>query len=464
MTRGFLIWILCAALLPPVPVFAQTSRGIRTQITYSNRQGTAVGGYSGSYALLVGVSKYAKGWPPLDAVPGELDEVGVALQQAGFEVRKVINPDAEQLPKAFDKFIKDYGYDKDNRLLFFFSGHGYTLDKGERGYLVPTDAPDPDADEKGFRQKALDTTDILAWCRKMTAKHAIFLFDSCFSGPIFTTRGRPTEPAHISALTDKPVRLFISAGSAGQEVPSKSVFTPCFIKALRGEADYDKDGFVLGTEMGMFLYNKVTDYSDRTQTPQFGKIKDARLDEGDFVFPLTAPDLVSTTLAKLRFFFTGTNKTDPVELASEHLASILRRQSTDSEGHPLKVVPRKRTSEDGSTDAMEFLRSNGERHGALTVRSVDAADTGWTTSTNGNYLIKSIYSSEDAANWPPGRVPISIRIIRAEPARVLAFLFDSIQPSNGFLLADDSEPFFDWSGRDGDFCKCYVELYGYVEP
>lgn len=283
----------------------QTPKGIRPNVAYADPNGITVGEYSGSYALLVGVSKYTEGWLSLDAVPGEMNEIGEALKRNGFEVRKVMDPDGEALVKAFDNFIKDYGFDKNNRLLFFYSGHGYTLDNGERGYLVPADAPDPEKDEKGFRQKALDMTDILGWCRKMTAKHSLFLFDSCFSGTIFTTRGRPKQPSHITALTDKPVRQFVSAGTAGQQVPAKSVFAPCFLKALRGDADYDKDGFVTGTELGMYLFNSVTDYTDRTQTPQFGKIKDARLDEGDFVFSVhksttTARSLSSETATSPR--------------------------------------------------------------------------------------------------------------------------------------------------------------------
>ena len=108
----------------------------------------------------------------------------------------------------------------------------------------------------------------------------------CFSGTIFKTKALPAVPPHITVLTDKPVRQFISAGTAGQEVPARSLFTPSFIKAIRGEADLNKDKFVTGTELGMYLHEKVTDYSDGMQTPQYGKIRDPSLDEGDTVFGL----------------------------------------------------------------------------------------------------------------------------------------------------------------------------------
>ncbi|MEE8435894.1 MAG: formylglycine-generating enzyme family protein, partial [bacterium] len=124
------------------------------------------------------------------------------------------------------------------------------------------------------------------WAREIEAKHALFLFDSCFSGTIFKTRALPV-PRHISDKTAKPVRQFITAGSAGEEVPAESVFLPSFIRAIEGEGDLNRDGYVTGTELGQFLHERVLGY-DLGQTPQYGKIRDPALDEGDFVFPLKA--------------------------------------------------------------------------------------------------------------------------------------------------------------------------------
>ncbi len=124
----------------PVVAFAQT-RGMRVVI--KDKDGRDVGAYGGSYALVVGVSRYTHGWPALESVPGEVGEVARFLGQNGFSVTEVLDPDSDRLENAFEDFIDAHGYDPDNRLLFFFSGHGYTLDDGRRGYLVPTDAPDP---------------------------------------------------------------------------------------------------------------------------------------------------------------------------------------------------------------------------------------------------------------------------------------------------------------------------------
>ena len=279
----FAAWALTMAF--PAKSHAAQTKGIG--IVIKDRSGRKVGLYKGSHALLIGVSDYTAGWPDLEIVPDELGRVEDALKKQGFHVVKVMDPTSDKLNKAFEDFIDRYGFDESNRLIFFFSGHGYTRKGGKKGYLVPADAPDPRDNEKAFVRKALDMGLITAWCRRIEAKHALFLFDSCFSGTIFKTKALPKHPPHISDLTSRPVRQFISAGSAGEEVPARSVFAPLFIRALAGEGDLDRDGYVTGTELGMYLHKKVLSYQTG-QTPQYGKMKDVDYDEGDFVFSLAA--------------------------------------------------------------------------------------------------------------------------------------------------------------------------------
>jgi len=86
--------------------------------------------------------------------------------------------------------------------LFYFAGHGHTLKKsygGNVGYIVPADAPLPDCDRGGFMQKAISMESFNTYARNMDAKHALFLFDSCFFGSIFAL-GRAV-PADISYKT-----------------------------------------------------------------------------------------------------------------------------------------------------------------------------------------------------------------------------------------------------------------------
>lgn len=83
---------------------------------------------------------------------------------------------------------------------------------------------------------------------------------------------------------NKPVRQFLTAGDANEKVPAKSVFTPLFLRALEGEADYTKDGYVTGSELGLYLTQHLPNLTRGNQHPQFGTILDVNLNRGDIVF------------------------------------------------------------------------------------------------------------------------------------------------------------------------------------
>jgi len=285
---GFVLPILFLLSLC-LPAWTAQTKGI--EVVFKDRQGKDIGLYKGSYALLIGASQYTKGWRRLPSVPHEVDAVKTALEAQGFEVQVISDPDAKRLEEAFKSFIGKYGYDRENRLFFFFSGHGYTRKQGKKGYLVPVDAPDPREDEKGFLRKALSMGQIQTWAKQMEVKHSLFAFDSCFSGTIFTAKDHVEVPPHITDKTARTVRQFITAGDMDEPVPSVSVFTPSLVRGLEGEGDLDGDGYVTGTELRSYLHKKVLSY--RTgQTPQWGKLRDPDYDQGDFVFQVASSGAV----------------------------------------------------------------------------------------------------------------------------------------------------------------------------
>ena len=234
--------------------------------------------YGESHALLIGAGRY-RAWPTLSSVPAELDEVADALRESGFEITRIDDPDIEALRGGVRRFVDEHGYAPDNRLLVYFSGHGHSI--RDRGFLLPVDAPLPD--DPAFRRRALPMTQVLAWARDLEAKHALFVFDSCFSGTVFKSRSLPGDAErYVRAATARPVRQFITAGDADQEVPARSTFTPAFVDAIRGAGDLNGDGYVTGSELGVHLSQLVPRFVD--QTPQYGKIRDYELSRGDFVF------------------------------------------------------------------------------------------------------------------------------------------------------------------------------------
>jgi len=240
--------------------------------------------YQHSYALLIGVSGYNNGWPALPGVREDLYKIRASLEKQGFRAMAIWDPDKDQLDDAITDFIKNYGQDENNRLVIYFAGHGYTSKSsyGELiGYLVPVDAPRPHLGFGQFQARAVEIAQFDLYSKRIQSKHALFIFDACFSGSLFTGK---TLPEPLSAKALEPVRQFITSGSADEQVPDKSIFCEQFIQAMDGYGDYDRDGYITGTELGEYLQKSVINYSRGTQHPQFGKIQNPRLDKGEIIF------------------------------------------------------------------------------------------------------------------------------------------------------------------------------------
>jgi hypothetical protein len=271
-----------------VPAYAVGAQRAPAPVEIKDASGKSVGLYKESHALVIGVSEYEY-WPKLPGVQADVVAVKSALEKVGFQVEVVMDVDLERMEKAFKDFIGRHGHGADNRLLFYYAGHGHTLKLaygGDMGYIVPKDAPNPQDDRDGFLKKALDMKSVEVMAERIESKHALFLFDSCFSGALFALSR--AVPEHINYKTSKPVRQFITAGGADETVPDRSVFREQFVAALSGEEAIGKDGYVTGAELGEFLQKSVVNYSRGTQHPQYGKIRNPNLDKGDFVFALKA--------------------------------------------------------------------------------------------------------------------------------------------------------------------------------
>src|SRR6056300_173958 len=163
MNRQFPFISLFLLVLIPNLLLSQ-DRAIRP-VNLQIPNGEQIELYKGSYALVIGVSDYQdNAWADLSSVPQDVNAVSEALQRHGFEVTQVLNPTESDLIAAMDDFIDNHGYDKDNRLLIYYSGHGHTIERDGRkfGYLVPIDAPSPIDNEKDFFRRAIKMERILS--------------------------------------------------------------------------------------------------------------------------------------------------------------------------------------------------------------------------------------------------------------------------------------------------------------
>ena len=244
--------------------------------------------YKASYALIVGNGKYTH-WDSLPGALQDVKEVKDVLEAHGFDVTLETDMNKVDFERALAEFVLESGKDEDSRLLFYYAGHGYTrkaANSDDLGYLVMIDAPLPDTDEVGFEVASIDMSSLITQAKKIQSRHALFMFDSCFSGTILDVRAELQLPEGILDSVKHPVRQFITAGRAGEEVPDHSYFKQTFLDLIQGRVpELCSDSYITGEGLGYYLKHKVPEYN-AGQHPQYGKIHDPSLDKGDFVFVL----------------------------------------------------------------------------------------------------------------------------------------------------------------------------------
>ena len=256
--------------------------------------------YSGYHALVVGVGDYQKGWPLLPNPVDDAREVAALFRSMNWTVDVLENPDGKTLRNALNQLVAGEGRKKEKAILFWYSGHGYTIEEADGtklGYLIPVDAADPEKDLSGFMNQAVSMRQIETVSKQILSKHVLMIFDSCFSGAIFQmVRAKPSP--YIQEKVSFPVREFITAGTENEQVPDRSIFKQVFIQGIKdGFADLNQDSYVTGEELGAYLQEQVINYSRKAQHPQFGRINNPKLDKGDFVF--AKPVMDELTIARM---------------------------------------------------------------------------------------------------------------------------------------------------------------------
>ena len=279
---------LCVAIVCIAATDLFSQRGMR--VTVRTETGQVFDLYKNSYALVIGNGAYPvkNGWNPLPGAVKDVKEVAEVLERHGFSVTLKIDVTKSEFNQVFSEFIYESGKDPDNRLLFYYAGHGYTTKAAtgeDLGYLVMLDTPSP-KNAAAFDLYSVDMVKFVSDSKKIHAKHVLFMFDSCFSGTVLNLRNRVT-PSHITDRIKNPVRQFITAGRADEPVPDRSEFKKAFLNILEGRVEEPTpDGYLTGVELGDYLYRTVPKFS-HGQHPQHGKIHDQQLNTGDFVFMLS---------------------------------------------------------------------------------------------------------------------------------------------------------------------------------
>jgi len=202
-----------------------------------------------SAALLVGVGHYKYLTPALEYVAKDVEKMrDYLLAEGGFD--QVYVMDERTTPQLVDSYMTDRFrtlLGKEDRLLFYYSGHG--ADSGGGHAFLQFQ----DAQPGQFSGSVLRVDQFDIWSDRIPAKHILFIYDACFAGEAVAKAGQNEAGSSIAELSANGSRIVVTAGTAEQKAwtlklssdNSYSIFTEAILKALRdGGADRRNRGFV----------------------------------------------------------------------------------------------------------------------------------------------------------------------------------------------------------------------------
>lgn len=233
--------------------------------------------YRKSTALVVGIDTYSDhSLTTLGAAEADAKAVASMLKslELPFAVELLLGKQAtrESILGVLHTFRSA---DSNDRLLFYFAGHGYTLtDKfeTERGFLAAADT----IPEKEFTALGLD--EIMNIRRFSAAKHIGFIFDACFSGQALGLT-RVSTVAAEKFLSRRAYQV-ISAGAGDQTVSDYKSMTTILIRAIKDRLA-DISGLITFNSLGLCLQQTLASDTGKTQLPQFGHLSGSQ--GGDFL-------------------------------------------------------------------------------------------------------------------------------------------------------------------------------------
>ena len=253
--------------------------------------------YGTSHAVVVGINTY-KHEGPLAFAVNDAEEVAKTLsEQFGFDPANIAclqdkNATRAAIMSAFMKLTKGH-VQPDDRVVFFFAGHGHTEDGlRQTGFLIPQDGTVDDLSTLIRWDELTRNADLIP------AKHILFLMDACYGGLAVHRRGaRAGSSRFLSDILQRRARQVLAAGKPDQVVSDgggtrkdHSIFTAHLLDGMEGAAAM-ANGLITANALMKYVYEKVGTDPYSQQTPHYGAFDG----DGDFIFnpnvvaPVTPP-------------------------------------------------------------------------------------------------------------------------------------------------------------------------------
>jgi hypothetical protein len=248
----------------------------------------------------IGIDCY-RHWPRLYNAVSDAHGARERFLQLGFE--EVVPPliDGNATGQGIRTMTTALGgLSRDDSLVVFFAGHGHTEHHAftgrtpvKTGYIVPVDASM--ARDRTATMLRLDLW--LSDLARLPPRHLLVILDACYCGVALNAvdrwRGHDDRGSiSLDELHRRRSRRVITSAMDNQRardsgpMPGHSLFTGCLLEALTVGLAGNGRAVATGTELGLYVQQRVILYPDSTQTPDFGALE--LDDRGELLLHLAA--------------------------------------------------------------------------------------------------------------------------------------------------------------------------------
>ncbi|MUG98244.1 ABC transporter substrate-binding protein [Scytonema sp. UIC 10036] len=279
-----------------------------------------------SYAVIIGINEYkVPHWKLKTAVNDTCELTKILKDRYEYEVLQLLDEQAtrktlDNLLTAFENQTIPFSdgnksVEPDDRILFYFAGHGVTIkgnekDDGPQGFIYPQDAMNGDNNSLLPMRRLHDAL------VKLGCRHLLIILDCCFAGSfrwVVRQAQLPQEEMYLerynryiagyaqevitsSAYNETAADILYGFGERG-DGDRHSPFAQTLFEAINpkneNNADINNDGIITITEIIQYIENKFLDLQ-AGQTPGYSQLK--KHDFGKYIF--VTPGLNATNTLK----------------------------------------------------------------------------------------------------------------------------------------------------------------------
>ncbi len=304
--------------------------------------------FNRSIAVIIGINEYRNRIPRLKTAVNDAHTLADLLREKyKYEVLLLLDKEVTRdrlgdlltafkqgrIPWTRRKTVK---VGSDDRVLFYFAGHGIARDgldskDGPAGYILPQDAQRED-DRSFVPMQELHDALIALPCR-----HLLAILDCCFAGAfrwsgytrdvvrsqrVYAERydrfiNSSARQVIASAAHDEKALDFISQlGDRGAAAGGHSPFAELLFKGLYQYADFTEDNLITATELYLYLYTKLAEKTEK-QTPSLFQLKTH--DKGEYIFRVPGRQLKLATAPPLDYDSNPYKGLEPFEEADSDI-------------------------------------------------------------------------------------------------------------------------------------------------